>query len=102
MAKSISVFHLSQSGNPAPKLVARQTIKYSDCTACVAWQKCLKVFFCSQNFPQYDEKVPSCTENKVENPHNGPSAFLVIQLCGSREIEYVVNWKWNYTKLKVE
>ena len=30
--------------------------------------------------------------NKVVNPHNGPSAFLVLQLYGSREMEYVDKW----------
>ena len=49
-----------------------------------------------------NKKISNFFSNKVEKPHNGPSAFFVIQLCGSREIEYVVNGKWNYTKLKVE
>ena len=35
----------------------------------------------------------SLIPNKVVNPHNGPSAFLVLQLCGSREMEYVGNGK---------
>ena len=70
---------------------------FTDCS-------CIDPEFGSQGRPLILTHFPGHrpTNNKVENPHNGPSAFLVIQLCGSREIEYVVNGKWNYTKLKVE